>query len=137
MAVAGGMPRCDNVGNDRWWRMEIVPRHTDLPLLLRHPGQFARRYRWALLVLLLGATADMVTTLINLRRFGPGVEVHPAQRLVSEIVGVTAGVPVAKVIQLACVLAVAAWWRRWCQWLLLVCGVLYLLAAVSNHFLLL
>jgi hypothetical protein len=56
---------------------------------------------------------------------------------VSEIVGVTAGVPVAKAVQLAFVLLVAAWWRPWCPWLLGACGLLYGMAAVSNHFLLL
>jgi hypothetical protein len=115
----------------------ILPEKTDLPLLLRHPAAFGRRYWAPLLVLGIGATADAVTTLINLRRFGPSVEVHPAQRLVSEIVGVTAGVPVAKAIQLAFVLLVAAWWRPWCPWLLGACGLLYGAAAVSNHFLLL
>jgi hypothetical protein len=89
----------------------ILPEKTELPLLLRHPATFARRYWAALLLLAAGATADAVTTLVNLRRFGPSVEVHPVQRLVSEIFGVTAGVPVAKVIQLGFVLLVAAWWR--------------------------
>jgi hypothetical protein len=46
-------------------------------------------------------------------------------------------VPVAKAIQLAFVLLVAAWWRPWCPWLLGACGLLYGAAAVSNHFLLL
>lgn len=117
--------------------MVLYPRHSDLPLLFKHPAAFVHRYRWPLFVLLAGAAADAVTTYVNLRQFGTGVEVHPAQRVVSNLVGVAAGVPLAKLIQLAFVLFVAAWWRPWCRWVLTVCGVLYLLAAVSNHFLLL
>jgi hypothetical protein len=114
----------------------FLPEKTDLPFLLCRPASFARRYWAPLLVLTIGATADATTTLVNLHRFGPSVEVHPAQRLVSELVGVTAGVPVAKAIQLVFVLLVAAWWRPWCPWLLAACGLLYGVAALSNHFLL-
>ena len=117
--------------------MAILPDRTELPLMLGRPAAFARRYRGPLLLLLAGATADAVTTLVNLRRFGAGIEVHPVQRWVFEWFGVEAGVPVAKLCQLACVLAVAAWWRPWCRWVLTICGVFYLAAAVSNHFLLL
>lgn len=42
--------------------MNPVPTRTELPLLLQTPGAFARRYRFPLLLLLLGATADAVTT---------------------------------------------------------------------------
>src|SRR5688500_14624871 len=108
---------------------KLLPEKTELPLLLRRPADFVRRYWAPLLVLAAGATADAVTTLLNLRRFGPSVEVHPAQRLVSEVVGVTAGVPVAKLIQIGFVLLVAAWWRPWCPWLLAACGLLYGAAA--------
>ena len=114
--------------------MDVIPRHSDLPLLVRHPAKFAHRYRWALLVLLIGTTADVVTTYINVRRYGAGIEVHPAQQVVDRLVGPTVGVPLAKLIQLAFVLFVAAWWRPWCKWLLTTCGVLYLVAAASNHF---
>ena len=114
----------------------ILPRRSELPRLLCRPGGFARSYRAPLLVLLASATADMVTTLINLRRYGPDVEAHVVQRWVSELVGVNAGVPIAKVIQLAFVVLVAAWWRPWTPWLLALCGLLYTAAAVSNHFLL-
>ena len=117
--------------------MEILPDRSDVPLLFGRPAAFVRRYRWPLLLLLVGATADAITTLVNLRRFGAAVEVHPVQRWVFDRFGVEAGVPVAKVCQLACVLFVAAWWRPWCPWVLGLCGAFYLAAAVSNHFLLL
>jgi hypothetical protein len=115
----------------------MLPHRTELPTLVKSPALFSTRYRWALIILLIGATADVITTLINLQRYGPGVEVHLAQRMVSQIIGVTLGVPIAKVIQLAFVILIAAWWRPWCAAILCLCGLLYSCAAISNHFLLL
>jgi CHASE2 domain-containing sensor protein len=115
----------------------ILPRDTELSRLVRRPIEFARAYRWPLALLLIGATADVITTCRNLVLYGPEVEAHVVQRWVSELVGVHAGVPLAKLIQLAFVLFVAAWWRPWTVWLLTACGLLYSAAAVSNHFLLL
>ena len=115
----------------------MLPQRTELPTLLNDPTTFSLRYRWALIILAIGATADVITTLINLQRYGPGVEVHLAQRIVSQIIGVTLGVPAAKLMQLAFVILVAAWWRPWCATILCLCGLLYSFAAISNHFLLL
>lgn len=106
-------------------------------LLWRRPRRFVQAYAVVLAVLAVGATADAITTLRNGLEYGPDIELHLAQRLVSEILGVTIGVPLAKLIQLAFVLLVASWWRPWCRWMLLGCGLLYSLAAVSNHFVLL
>jgi hypothetical protein len=114
--------------------VRLLPRRTALPLLVRHPRAFASRYRWALLVLLAGAVADAVTTFHNLRIYGPAVEVHPAHRFVYELLPPAVGAPVAKALQLGFVLFVAAWWRPWCGALLAGCGLLYTLAALSNHF---
>ncbi len=115
----------------------LLPRRTALFELLRTPATFAHRYAWPLALLLIGATADVVTTLVNLLRYGVEVEAHLVQRWVSMIVGIPAGVPLAKAIQLAFVLLVAAWWRPWCAWILTICALLYTAAAISNHFLLL
>jgi len=112
-----------------------LPQNTAVPQLIFRPREFVRAYRWWLVLLLLGASADLFTTLWNLRAYGPGVEVHVVQRWVSQIVGTEAGVPIAKLIQLACVLFVAVWWRPWCRWILLGCACLYALAAASNYFL--
>jgi hypothetical protein len=117
--------------------MALMPERTSLPLLVKHPLAFARLYAFPLALLLAGATADAITTFNIMRRFGPETEVHLVQRIVFHVLGVTAGVPVAKAIQIAFVLLVAAWWRPWCGWLLALCGVLYGLAAVSNHWMLL
>mgnify|MGYP001794739459 CR=1 FL=1 len=93
-----------------------LPRNSAIPLLAAHPRQFSAAYRWSLAALVLGATADLFTTLWNLRLYGPGIEMHIVQRWVSQLVGVEAGVPLAKLAQLASVIFVAAWWRPWCRW---------------------
>ena len=67
----------------------------------------------------------------------PRRRAHLVQRWVSQLLGVGAGVPLAKLTQLAFVLLVAAWWRPWTPWLLALCGLLYAVAAVSNYYLLL
>jgi hypothetical protein len=113
----------------------ILPRDSALPRLIFKPREFIKTYRWWLVALVLGASADVFTTLWNLRAYGPGVEVHIVQRWVSQIVGVEAGVPISKLMQLGFVLLVAAWWRPWCRWILLSCACLYALAATSNYFL--
>ena len=91
------------------------------------------RYRLPLAVLAAGAALDLVTTYRLVRQYGPGVEVHLVQQLVFRVFGTDAGVPIAKAIQVAFVILVAAWWRPWCAWILTLCGVLYCLAAASNH----
>jgi hypothetical protein len=137
MLRAVGIDGSSRNGHERPLFCEMIPRKTVLRTLMLEPTSFLRRYRWPLLILLIGASADVVTTLVNLRQYGPSVEAHVAQRVVDQIVGVDAGVPAAKVIQIALVLLVAAWWEPWCAWLIGACGVLYTLAAISNHFLLL
>ena len=114
-----------------------LPRQTELPRLLSRPLDFARGYAISLTVLCVGSLADLLTTWHNLRLYGPGVETHPVQRLVSQVAGVNAGVPIAKAFQFAFVLLVAAWWKPWTRPILLICGVLYLAASISNYFLLL
>lgn len=114
-----------------------LPRDTAITLLVRHPVKFTTVYWWPLIILFLGATSDCFTTLKNIRTYGAAVEVHVVQRWVQQRLGAAAGVPIAKAVQLVFVLFIASWWRPWCRWILLLCGLLYMLAAVSNHWLLL
>jgi uncharacterized membrane protein len=116
---------------------EILPKSTELPSLLTHPREFLIRYRWALLILWAGASADLWTTLVNIEKYGAGIEAHPAQRMMSQMFGIAVGVPLAKLAQSLFVLLVAAWWKPCCRWVLVLCGILYAAAAVSNHWLLL
>jgi hypothetical protein len=106
-------------------------------LLARRPRVLVRAYRWALVFLLAAATADVVTTIPGVSAYGPATELHPAHRIMVGLLGPVAGPIVGKLIQLAFVVLVACLWRRWCGWILLLCGLFYAAAAVSNHFVLL
>ena len=53
------------------------------------------------------------------------------------LMGLGAALALGAAVKAACVLLAAAAWRRWCQWLMILCGLLYAAAAVSNYFLLL
>jgi hypothetical protein len=117
-------------------RMPLTGRtcRTNLRLLNRRPLVFLRAYRWPLLAMLAGLLLDTVTTMRFMYQWGPGVELHPAMRIMARQFGVTAGVPVASAVRAGVVVFVAALWRRWTATLLLFAGVLYALAAASNHF---
>ena len=108
---------------------------SNLPLLIRHPLAFARRYRWPLVVLAVGSVLDVLTTVWNMYRFGVGIELHLPQRLLATWLGPAWGIAVSKTVQVLGALFVAALWRPWCGWLMLLAGTLYALAAVSNYFL--
>lgn len=114
----------------------LLPRRSAIPTLIGNPRRFVAEYRWSLVALVLSAAADLFTTLWNIRQYGIETEAHVVQRWVSECIGIEAGVPLAKFIQFACVVFVAAWWRPWCRWILLLCALLYAFAAISNYFLL-
>ena len=117
-------------------RLPLWPRagKSNLRLVVRRPGRFVRAYRWPLLVLAVGAVLDTITTMQFMVRHGAADELHPAMRIMAEMLGVAFGVPLATVVRLGFVIFVAAVWRRWCGWVLLVCGLLYALAAASNYF---
>jgi len=106
----------------------------NLRLLSRRPLLLARKYRWALLVLLAGALLDMLTTIRFMRQFGPEAEVHPGIRMMGEVFGPALGVPLGTVLKVSAAVFVAALWRRGCAALLMLCGALYALGAASNHF---
>jgi hypothetical protein len=106
----------------------------NLRILLRRPGVFIRKYRWPLGLLLLGGVLDAVTTVELLSVWGPEAELHPCGRWLARWFGVAAGISVGKTVQMAFAVFVAALWRRWCGWFMALCGVLYALAAASNHF---
>lgn len=114
--------------------MFLIPRHSELPTLGRQPLRFLSRYRYSLLILIVGAVLDALTTYANVKQFGPGVETHPVQRLFFQTFGATIGVPLAKALQFGFVIFVAAWWCPWTRWVMILCGVLYAAAAASNHY---
>ncbi|HET6250144.1 MAG TPA: hypothetical protein VFE47_20805 [Tepidisphaeraceae bacterium] len=114
--------------------MPAIPVQTELPRLFRTPRRFVQAYRLPLLILWVGAVADLYTTWHNLRLYGPQVESHIVQRWFSEILGVEWGVPLAKMGQCAFVVLVAAWWKPWTPWILTLCGILYTAASISNYY---
>lgn len=114
----------------------LLPRRTELPTLFHRPNVFRVRYRWPLVVLVIGASIDFFTTLYNIRAYGSETETHLVQRWFMEWFGLDWGFVLGKAIQVAFALLVAAWWQPWCAILLTLCGVLYTLAGISNYFLL-
>jgi uncharacterized membrane protein len=90
-----------------------------------------------LAILLAGAVLDAVTTAVSVSAYGAEVELHLIQRWIMAWLGPVLGIIAAKFVQVAVAIVVASLWRRWCGWLMVLCGVLYALAAVSNHFMLL
>ena len=114
--------------------MRLLPWKNNLFLLGRRPGHFVRIYRWPLLVLLVGATLDLLTTIAFLSHYGVASELHPFQRWFASSLGIVPGILVAKSLQTAWAVVAAALWRPWTVWLLYACGLLYTLAAASNHF---
>jgi hypothetical protein len=117
--------------------MRILGHKSNLRLLARRPMVLLRAYRWAVVFLLAAATADVVTTIPGVRAYGPATELHPAHRMMVSLLGPVAGPIVGKVFQVAFVVFVACLWRQWCGWILVLCGLFYAAAAVSNHFVLL
>ena len=113
----------------------ILPARSELPTLVQRPSFFVRRYWIPLSLLVVGGIADAITTYHNVVLYGHSVEVHPIQQLLFALLGPQVGVPLAKALQMSFALLVAAWWSLWCGWLLALCGLLYGLAALSNHFL--
>lgn len=111
------------------------PIRSELETLAHRPVVFLQRYRWGVALLLSGALADMITTIVNLARFGTVAEVHPAMRIMAELYGVHAGIVVGTIARILVVLFVASLWTRWCRPMLVLCGVLYGVAAMNNHFL--
>ena len=107
---------------------------SNLPLMIHHPGLFIRAYWPSLLILLTGAMLDAITTYRNAIWLGAEAELHPAGRIFMEVFGCGPGTWLAKLVQVSAVLFVAALWRPWCRVLMVLCGLLYAAAAISNHF---
>lgn len=114
-----------------------LPRKTNMLLLVGHPMAFARKYWWALAILTIGTLTDGITTYLTVGQLGPANEMNPVQRPFFQLVGVTAGIPLAKLMQFVAALVVGAWWAPWTAWVLTLAGLIYGAAALSNHLMLL
>jgi len=114
--------------------VHVAGHKSNLRLLVRRPGALARKYHPALLLALIGATLDGLTTYRMLTAFGHATELHLVVRLVVWIVGVPAGVPLAMIAKTACAILVACIWRRWCECILNLYGLTGIVGAICNHF---
>ncbi len=90
------------------------------------------RYRIEIIIVVVAALADMVSTIWFMTRFGAEYELHPVIRLVSQWFGTVAGPVVGKVGQLAALWVVVLLLRRWARPLIWVVAAIYAWAAWHN-----
>jgi hypothetical protein len=114
--------------------MRFMGKKSNLKLLVRRPIKLARFYWVSLVVLTVGCALDAITTMGFLRVYGGAAEVHPVAQYLFFMLPPEVGAPLAKLAQFVAAILVANVWRFWTRWLLLLAGVLYTLAAISNHF---
>lgn len=74
---------------------------------------YVRRYYAYLLLTTLAATADMVSTMYIMLVYGPEAERHPTIRLAATILGPFVGPIVGKLWQLATVVTLTVYLRKW------------------------
>lgn len=122
-------------GRRRWWPRVLRPGfRTNLPILGRRPGVFARKYWLAITAVVVAAVLDMLSTIGFMFEYGSQSELHLPMRAMAEIFGIVRGLVLGTLGRLLFVMIVAAIWRRACAAIMLVCAVIYLLAAMCNHF---
>lgn len=93
---------------------------------------YAREYRVLLILTVLAALADGVSTVYFMLRAGPDAEGHPAVRLVSMLLGPVFGPILGKLCQLIVVVALTVYLRRWATCIFVAVIVLYAWAAWYN-----
>jgi len=114
--------------------MRLLGKKSNLRLLFRRPGAILCRYWPVIALLVVGATADAVTTYNFLVKYGPSEEVHPVQQIIFQILPPLPGVIFAKLAQSVFVVLVACCFRGWTTWLILLTGLLYAAGAACNHY---
>ena len=93
---------------------------------------YIAEYRVLLIVTLLAAIADMVSTCRFMLVEGAETEAHPCVRLVFMVLGPIAGPLVGKICQLAALLAMTVYFRRYAIYLFIPVIILYSWAAWYN-----
>lgn len=133
--VAVGMGWLLVGGRRQLWPRVLRPGfRTNLRILSRRPGVLARKYWLAITAVVVAAVLDMLSTINFMSETGPESEVHPGMRAMAEMFGIVLGVVLGTLGRLVFVFVVAAIWRKVCAAIMLVCAVIYFLAALSNHF---
>lgn len=93
---------------------------------------YLREYRVFLILIFLAALADAASTMYFMLRAGANAEGHPAIRLVSAIFGPILGPILGKLCQLAVVIVLTVYLRRWAAYIFVAVIVLYTWAAWYN-----
>lgn len=93
---------------------------------------YIRKYFVYLVLTSLAAAADMVSTMYIMLLFGPEAERHPTIRLAATILGPFVGPIVGKLWQLATVITVTIYLRKWAVYIFATITFLYGWAAWYN-----
>ena len=93
---------------------------------------YVREYRVLLILTVLAALADGVSTVYFMLLGGPEAEGHPAVRLVSMVLGPVFGPILGKLCQFAAVVALTVYLRRWAACIFVAVIVLYTWATWYN-----
>ena len=114
----------------------LIPRafRTNLHVLGRRPLVFARKYWLPLLVVVIATLLDTLSTIEFMLETGTAAELHPGMRVAAEVYGVVPGTIIGTLTRLGFVVFVAAIWRKACPWVMALLAVVYILAAMSNHY---
>ena len=93
---------------------------------------YVRRYYIYILLTALAATADMVSTMYIMLVYGPEAERHPTIRLAATMLGPFIGPIVGKLWQLAAVVTLTIYLRKWAVYIFVTVIFLYGWAAWYN-----
>ncbi len=93
---------------------------------------YVSEYRILLIITLLAAIADMISTCRFMLIEGAETEAHPGVRLICMVLGPIVGPLVGKICQLVAVLAMTVYFRRYAIYLFIPVIILYSWAAWYN-----
>ena len=113
----------------RWFRNICRP-VTDR-LEANYVGYF-RDFRVLVVVICLAATGDLVTTIMFMMKDGVDMEVHPAIRIASIVLGPVVGPLLGKAFQLLAIFVVTVYWRRGAKYVFIAATMMYAWAAWYN-----
>jgi hypothetical protein len=75
---------------------------------------------------------DAISTILVMIRFGPGIEVHPVVRMVSNLTGPVAGPLLGAGLKAIGAVVITMYWRRFAACILSLASALYLAATCYN-----
>jgi hypothetical protein len=75
---------------------------------------------------------DAASTILVMVRFGPGIELHPVVRMISQLTGPVAGPLLGAVLKAVGAVIIALYWRRFAACILSLASALYFAATCYN-----